>query len=154
MALARQSAEFDMTGKLHLDLIFRNKFLLNGIEARICLICSKDMFCLHENANQSTDKVLLKEITLFCRKVKPNPAVQLAHVKALQHDTAKYPVKRVNRKTFTVQQATCRLQKKNLFLVQLPTRIVTGIIDKNLYNEVITKSPFCFKHNGVNFMCL
>ena len=91
-ALAAESKEMDMMGKLHLDLFFQNRYLLNGVEVRLRLIRSNDLFCLHGNANQADNKVSLKEVTLFVRKVKPNPAVHLAHVKALQHGTAKYPL--------------------------------------------------------------
>ena len=86
-ALAAESKEIDMLGKLHLDLFFQNQYLLNSVEVRLRLIRSNDLFCLHGNANQADNKV-----TLFVRKVKPNPAVQLAHVKALQYGTAKYPL--------------------------------------------------------------
>ena len=61
------------------------------MKVRLRLIRFKDLFCLHGNANQAQNKVSLKEVTLFNCKVKPNPAVQLAHVKALQHSTAHAP---------------------------------------------------------------
>ena len=91
-ALAAESKEIDMMGKLHIDLTFQNRYLLNGVEVRLRLIRFKDLFCLHGNANQAQNKVSLKEVILFVRKVKLNPAIQLAHVKALQHATAKYPL--------------------------------------------------------------
>ena len=91
-ALAAESKEIDMMGKLHIALTFQNRYLLNGVEVRLHLIRSKELFCLHGNANQAQKKVSLKEVTLFVRKVKPNLAVQLAHVKALQHAAAKYPL--------------------------------------------------------------
>ena len=100
--LAAESKEIDMMGKLHIDLAFQNRYLLNGVEVRLRLIRSKNLFCLHGNADQAQNKVSLKEVTLFARKVKPNPAVQLAHVRALQHGTAKYPLRRVEVKSFTV----------------------------------------------------
>ena len=81
-ALAAESKEIDTMRKLHIDLTFQNRYLLNGVEVRLRLIRSKDLFCLHGNANQAQNKVSLKAVTLFVRKVKPNPAVQLAHVKA------------------------------------------------------------------------
>ena len=70
-ALAAESKEMDM---MHLDLFFQNRYLLNGVEVRLRLIRSNDLFCLHGNANQADNKVSLKEMTLFVRKVKPNPA--------------------------------------------------------------------------------
>ena len=153
-ALAEESKEMDMMGKLHLDLFFQNRYLLNGVEVRLRLIRSNDLFCLHGNANQADNKVSLKEVTLFVRKVKPNPAVQLAHVKALQHGTAKYPLRRLEVKSFTVPTGNRSITKENLFLGQLPTRMVVGVVDNDAYNGVITKSPFNFKHNSINFMMI
>ena len=153
-ALAAESKEIDMMGKLHIDLTFQNRYLLNGVEVRLRLIRSKDLFCLHGNANQAQNKVSLKEVTLFVRKVKPNPAVQLAHVKALQHATAKYPLRRVEVKSFTVLTGNRSITKENLFLGQLLTRLVVGVVDNDAYNGVITKSPFHFKHNNINFMTI
>ena len=152
--LAAESKEIDMMGKLHIDLAFQNRYLLNGVKVRLRLIRSKDLFCLHGNADQAQNKVSLKEVTLFVRKVKPNPALQLAHVRALQHGTAKYPLRRVEVKSFTVPTGNRSITKENLFLGQLPTRTVIGVVDNDAYNGVITKSPFHFKHNSINFMTL
>ena len=90
-AIAAQNHEFDMMGRLHLDMSFQSRYVLNGIEIKYRLIRAKDSFCMHGNADQAENKVSLKEVSLFCRKMKPNPSVQLAHAKALQHGTAKYP---------------------------------------------------------------
>ena len=74
-ALTAKSKEIDMMGKLHLDLFFQNRYLLNGVEVRLRLICSNDPFCLHGNDNQAQNKVSLEEVILFVRNVKPNPVV-------------------------------------------------------------------------------
>jgi len=89
-----------MLGRLHTDLSFQNRYLLNRVEIRIRLIRSKNTFYLH--GDLAGAKVLLKEVAFFRRKVKPNASVQLAHVKALQQVTAKYPLRRVEVKTFTI----------------------------------------------------
>ena len=112
---AAQSHEIDMLGRLHLDMSFQSRYLLNGIEIKYRLIRSKDSFCLHGNANQAENKVSLKEVCLFCRKVKPNPSIQLAHAKALQHGTAKCPLRHVEVKTFTIPQGNCSFSKESLF---------------------------------------
>ena len=153
-ALAAQSHEIDMLGRLHLDMSFQSRYLLNGIEIKYKLIRSKDSFCLHGNANQAENKVSLKEVSLFCRKVKPNPSIQLAHVKALQHGTAKYPLRRVEVKTFTIPQGNRSFSKESLFLGQLPTRLVVGFVDNDAYNGNVAKSPFNFMNYDINFVCI
>ena len=153
-AIAAESKEFDMLGKLHIDLAFQNRYLLNGVEVRLRLIRSKDTFCLHGDAALGDTKVSLKEVSLFVRKVKPNPAIQLGHAKALDHATAKYPLRRVEVKSFTIPTGNLSITKENLFLGQLPTRIVVGLLDNDAYNGVVSKSPFNFQHHHVNFMTL
>ena len=121
-AIAARSHEFDIMGRLHLDMIFQSRYILNGIEIKYRLIRAKDSFCLHGNADQAENKVSLKEVSLFCQKVKPNPSIQLAHAKALQHGTAKYPLRRVEVKMFTIPQGNRSFLKESLFWGQLPTR--------------------------------
>ena len=74
--------------------------------------------------------------------------------KALQHATAKYLLQRVEVKSFTVPTGNRSITKQNLFLGQLPTQLVVGVVDNEAYNGVITKSPFYFKHNNINFMTI
>ena len=156
--LAANNNQIEMMGRLHLDfflhldLVFQNRYFLNGIEIRIRLIRSKNRFCLH-GANANT-KVSLKDVALFCREVKPNPAVQLAHTKAMLHGTAKYPLRRVEVKSFTIPRGNGSMIEENLFLGQLPTRLVFGVVDNDAYNGVIAKSPFNFKHNHINFVAI
>ena len=133
-----------MIGRLHLDMAFQSRYILNGIEIKHRLIRAKDSFCLHGNPNQAENKVSLKEVSLFCRKVKPNPSIQLAHAKALQHRTAKYPMRRVEVKMFTIPQGSRYFLKESRFLGQLPTRLVVGFVDNDAYNGNIAKSPFNF----------
>ena len=119
-ALAAENKEIDMMGKLYLDLFFQNRYLLNGIEVRLRLIRSNDLFCLHGNANQADNKMSLKKVTLFVRKVKPNLAVELAHVKTLQHSTAKYPLRRVEVKSLLCRLGIETSPKKICFWVNYP----------------------------------
>jgi len=78
----------------------------------------------------------------------------LAHAKALQYGTAKYPLRHVEMKNFTILQENRSISKKNLFLGQLPTRIIFGVVDNDAFNGLTAKSPFNFKHNGINFVAV
>ena len=57
---AVQNRKIDMFGRMHLNLFSQSRPLLNGVEIRWRLIRSKDVFCLHGNANQATCTVSLK----------------------------------------------------------------------------------------------
>ncbi|MDJ0933677.1 hypothetical protein [Breoghania sp.] len=94
MKFTSRSRVVDLTGKLHLDLFFQDRYLLNGVDIKIRLVRSKDAFALI--AADEGYKIEIKEASLFVRKVKLSPAAQLAHIKALEKGTAKCPIYRVD----------------------------------------------------------
>ena len=66
-ALAVSSREFDMMGRLHADLFFQDRFMLNEIGVKIKLVRSKDAFCL---MGATAAKVKIVHASMFVRKVK------------------------------------------------------------------------------------
>ena len=149
--LASGSKELDMIGKLHLDLCFQNRYLLSGVEVKLRLNRLKDVFCLMGSGDYMVE---LTNASLYCRKAVPSDAVQLSHIRALQSSSAKYPIRRVEVKSFTVPRGTYSISKENLFLGQLPRRIVFGLVENEAFNGAIGKNPFNFKHCSVNFVSL
>ena len=143
-----------MFGQMHLNLFSQDRYLLTWRGNTDAFNSFKRLFCLHRNANHATNKVSLKEVSLFVRKIKPNPSIQFAHTKALQHGTAKYSLRRVQLKTYTVPQSNMTITKENLFLDQQPTRFLVAAIENEACNEIITKSPFNFKHSNINFLAI
>ena len=73
---------------------------------------------------------------------------------ACQHGTAKYPLRLVEVKTFTILEGNRSFLKESLFWGQLPTCIVVGFVDSNASNGNIAKSPFNFKNYDINFVCV
>ena len=58
----------DMIGKIHSDLFFQDKYLLNDVGVRIRLNRNKDAFCLMADA-AATFKVKILDCKLYVRKV-------------------------------------------------------------------------------------
>jgi len=116
--LARQSREFDMMGRLHADLFFQERFVLNEVGVKIKLIRSRDAFCLMGAAS----KVRIIHASMFVRKVKLMPSVFLAHAKTMENGTAKYPIRSVVCKTFAVPQNYLDVTHEKLFSGQLHTK--------------------------------
>jgi hypothetical protein len=81
IALTAQSKSVQMMGKLHLDLFFQEKYLLNYDNLKIKLRRSRDMFGLMADAQNY--KIKIKDLALFVRDIQLNPAVRMGHVKAL-----------------------------------------------------------------------
>jgi hypothetical protein len=137
-----------MIGGLHCDLFYQDKYLINDVGMRIRLMRSSDAFCLM-SANEATFKVKILDCKLYVRKVKISPSVFIAHAKALEKGTAKYPIRRCICKTYTIPTGNLDHSQESLFTGQLPTRIVIGLVDNDAYNGRRAKNPFNFKHYGL-----
>ena len=148
-ALTAQSKSVQMMGKLHLDLFCQEKYLLNHVNLKIKLRRSRDVFVLMADAD--TYKIKIKDLALFVRNVQLSPAVRMGHVKALEMTSCKYSIRR---KVDTVPSGKMNYIQDNMFLGQLPKRLIIGCVDSNALNGTITKNHFDFKHYNINFVAL
>jgi len=123
-----RSREFDMIGRIHGDIFFQERYILNEVGMRIKLVRSKDTFCLMGTVGT---KINVTHASLFVRKVKLSPTVFLAHAKALEYSTAKYPIKRVVCKAFAIPQNYLDANYEKVFSGQLPTRMVMGLMSES-----------------------
>jgi len=87
-ALISESKEFDMMGRIHGDIFFQEKYLLNEVGMKIKLIRSNDNFCLMGAADA---KLLVTHASLIVRKVKLLLSVFLSHAKNLETAAAWRP---------------------------------------------------------------
>jgi hypothetical protein len=143
----------ELFGRLHVDLFHQDRLLVNGVGMKLRLVRSKDAFVLHSNDGEQF-KINIQDVSLYVRKVKVNPQVQLAHLQTLQKGNAKYPLKRVVTKVFAVPQGQMQVQKENLFLGQLPNRLIIGLITNQAFHGSYAHNPFNFKHYNTNYICL
>ena len=148
-AITARSRTVDLMGRLHADIFFQDRYMLNEVNVKIKLTRSKKEFCLiGDPAAAYAIRIVAAE--LHVRKVKLSPSVFLAHSKALEHGTAKYPVKRVVCKTFTIPAGFLDLSHEKLFSGQLPARLVVGLVDVESFNGAIGRNPYNFQHFGLN----
>ena len=151
--LTSQSRTIDMMGRLHCDIFHQERYLINGVDVKIRLTPSKSSFNLMAAAGTGF-KSIITYASLFVRKVRLNPAVSLAHAKALERTAAKYPIKRVVVKTFSVPAGNVGVVQDNLFLSQTPNRLVIGLVDSAAFNGQIDSNPFNFKTQRLSFLSL
>lgn len=145
------SKPVDMMGYVHGDVFNQGKYLLNGVELKIKLTRSRDNFSL---MSKSSFKINVMEAGLMVRRVKISPTVLIEHAKMLETCTAKYPITRVDVKAFTVPSGVLGKTLDNVYLGQLPKRIVVGLVSNNAYNGSFEHNPFNFSHFNVNFLAL
>jgi len=133
-----------MMGRIHTDISFQERYMLNEVNVKLKLVCSKDAFCLMGDADNYKAKKM--HASLFVKKVKVMPSVFLAHAKALERGTAKYPIHRVVCKSFTITQNYLNVNHEKLFSCQLLTRLVIELVDNRAFNGNRELNPFNFQH--------
>jgi hypothetical protein len=77
-------------------------------------------------------KIKIKVLALFVRNVQLSPAVRMGHVKAFEKTSCKYPIRRVEVKVDTVPRGNMNYVQDNMFLGQLPKRLVIGCVDSDV----------------------
>ena len=127
-----------MMGRLHVDLFFQDRYLLNGVDVKVRLIQSKDTFALPDY------KITIVEAALYARKAKLNTSVQMGHIE----------MRRVDCKVFPIPRGSVSHTHENIYLGVLPKRVVLCCIDNDAYNGAYNKNPFHAKHNILNFLAL
>lgn len=147
-----QSQVVDMIGHIHADIFNQEKFLLNNVELRLRFVRSRDNFSLI--AKNAGLKVSIVEANLYVRKVKINPSVLLAHNKTLALTKAKYPLTKVDVKSITLPSGILSKTIDNVFLGQLPKRVIVGFVGNSAFIGNITNNPFNFQHFNLNFFSL
>ena len=91
-----------MLRRIHGDVFFQEKLLLSNLNVHIRLTSSDNRFAIMGDGADLDYKVVIIKAKLLVRKMRVAPAVVLAHAKALELGNAKYPMMRVECKTFTV----------------------------------------------------
>ncbi|GFN84139.1 hypothetical protein PoB_001064500 [Plakobranchus ocellatus] len=97
---------------------------------------------------------IITHASIFTRKVKLNPAIALAHAKALEKTTAKYPLNRVATKVFSIPKGQMSAVEDNLFLSQLPKRVVVGLVKSSAFLGDYKENPFYFGTHKLTYMAL
>lgn len=150
--LASESREIDMMGRLHADIFVQDRYMINGVDVKIKLTSSKATFNLMAPDGSIGYSSSITYATLVVRKAKLNPAITLAHEKALMRANAKYPIKRVVLKTLAIPQGMLSHTQDNLFLSQTPTRIVIGLITASAFNGTLKSNPYNFQTFGLTYL--
>lgn len=142
----RGKGSIELLSRLHSDIFNSDRYLLNGVDLTIKLIRNPPEFYLMKNSDAFNLRAKIKSAVLFVRKAKISPQIILAHSMALEKATAKYPIKRVVVKTFTISQNMPDFSTPNLSTTVLPLRVIAGLVDSRAFNGSFKHNPFNFQH--------
>jgi hypothetical protein len=110
----------------------------------------KDEFVLMAAANDF--KLEVTEAFMTIRKVKVSPGILLGHSDALMKRPAKFPITRKESKILAIPAGFQSFVKDNIFLGQLPKRLVIGMIPNAAFAGAVTMNPYSFEHFNINYM--
>ena len=101
---ARNSCIIDMSGKLHIDVMFGENYLLNGVNTVIQLVRSSDAFVLMADGANPNYKMIVTDAILTVRKVTLSDTMKEVHIRGLAMHNAKYPIHCLDTFVYSVPQ--------------------------------------------------
>ncbi len=141
--------EFELYGRLHVDLFFQDRYLIDQVDLDLKLHKSRDSFVLMSDGKIEY-KIQFTKTILYVRQVKISNDVLLAHAKVLEGATIKYPMKRVETKAIVLSSGIHSKTLESVSTGRLPNRLVFGFVDCDSYNGNYKKNCFNFDHYNLN----
>lgn len=150
-SVTKESYTVDLFGPLHCDILFSERLLLNHVDVTFKLTPNTPAFALMSEEASPNYKIAIQAAVLKVRSVKVSPTLQLHHLNELKKgQNAKYPIRRVDCKTYTIPRSDPSLFKDDLFNGLVPKRVVIGMVDSDAFNGSYAKNPYNFQLYGAN----
>lgn len=152
----QRSRKVEMMGRLHIDITHQERLLLNRVDMRIKLRRSPDAFSLMSGTDNASEKIIITNASLFVRRVKVSDQVREEYIKTLTNPsyTALYPIQRTDVKVLNIPNGSRHVTLDNVYMGQMPRRLVLGMVDDDAFSGIYTKNPFNFKHNHLTSLSL
>ena len=153
----QESRAFEMLGNIRLDLMEQLRYLPNGLALKLRLHQQRNSFCLMYPVQQIDEvqriyKLELLGARFIARKIKPSAGVLLGHADALTKQPAQFPIIRKECKSFAVPGGISQFKQDNIFLGQLPTRVVVAMVRGTAFSGSPQQNPFKFDHYNASLV--
>jgi hypothetical protein len=142
-----------LKGKINIDLFGQSKFLINGVSLSLIFTRSKPSFNLMTTAAKPY-KIKIHSASLEIRRIKISPNILIAQTKVLNSVTSKYPINRVEVKSFTIPAGSQITNIDNAISGQLPVRLIVGFVLNSALSGNYKQNPFNFQHFSLNYIAL
>ena len=145
MAAVEENKPLELMGRLHLDLAMQEKYLPNGIEINLRLNRASPKFCLMVGEDPVYPSVVNIDVAkVLVRTVQLLPAIINDFNQAIAQKQAKFPIRRVEVKTFTINTGFRSKIEDHFFQDQLPKRLFIGMLTNEEFNGSFVTNPFRF----------
>jgi hypothetical protein len=148
-------SKFESLTRLNLDMMQQSRYLLNGVSITLRLFRNQDDFILKQKVGGSVSyTVSIEDIALYIRHVTPKSSILLQHAQTLAQKTAIYPIDRTIIKTANITSGMQEETLSNIFMGQLPVRLIVGLVRSKNYNGHKETDPFTFEHFNISHISL
>jgi len=142
--MSAKSGVFEVVGRPHSDIFVQKDFIPPGIDLRVVLTRTPDVFALHAKA-AGAYKLQILEAKMQILKHKIQPAVAMHHIKMWErNDVASIYLNKVDIKTYGLPKETLTSTQENILSGELPSRLVVAIVKTSDMIGDITSNPFVF----------
>ena len=148
--LSKMSKKVDMIGPLLQSPAQMNRLILNGVTINIKLYRQRPAFCLMSATPTPNYIISISEAVLQVCKVTVNPAILIAHAKALESTNAIYPYIACDCKTNNIASGQSSFSWENLYPSLLPDKIVVGFVSGTAGAGDYKKNPYRFFHYDIS----
>jgi len=155
-----QSKPLELLDKLKFDIAYQHRYILSDTSVAISLSRSSEQFSLlypkpAANADILNPKIKILDASLFVRKHILYPSIVLSHQKLLeQGHSARYPFKKSEVKFFSISKSSQSFIEENVFLGNIPSRIVLCLVPSKGFVGDYEVNPFVFPHYDLNYISL
>ena len=146
VSFTNESKVVNMIGRLHGDIFNQEAYLLDMMKVRLRLHCSKNPFCLMCSEINLSFQVKLLDAVLKVRKMHISSNAYLGITNALKEDTAKYPVRHVVIKSYSISAGSISSSVDYVFRDVILQRLSVEIVDNDASNGTFEKNPFNFQN--------
>ena len=143
--------------RINTDMMQQSKYLVNGIEVKLKLYRNNDafLFKIDESVtNPESYTTTITDISLYVRHITPSSSILLDHTKRLAQQTAIYPIDRSLIKTYQISKGMQDQTISNVFIDQLPSRMIIGLVKADNFNGNYKMNPFDFEHFNLSHLSL
>ncbi len=158
-ALFNSGAEVQLSGRIHSDIFHQPLAIPANVPLKIKLTPSKDNFVIVTPAPagqnvQENYKICITDARLYIHTIEVTHSLALAHEQMLLRKNAHFDIDRVTMKHITIPQGQTSALHDNIFLGQLPKRVVVALVRDAAMAGGYQQNPFAFEHFDVNYLAL
>ncbi len=148
--LCDASKEFEVVGRPHGDIFNQTRYMMPGVDIRMQFFRSSDSFALEcYGVDKENIRLIIKEATLYVRKLSLLPSIHLAHLKTWKDNPVNYPGTKVSMKSYSLPIGTYQNTNESLLTGLIPQRIIVGIVASSNVQGDYGKNPFLFDDHGL-----